>query len=350
MNIKLTAPILSNENIDHHVVCIRPKRVGGARIEQEIIGNKFVIHNYGHGGFGWSLLPGSVLHTINLFEKACETDASLRASKKITIIGSGCMGLLTAIMLAERGYEITVITEQTDQLTSHKAAGSVAVIAIKASHENQPLMDQMAVDSYRFYQRALNEKKQLFSGIEFLPVYMIHEGTPHYRYPLIKAGVTPPAEKVTVCFNDSVCYPAKKHETFFIDTRQVMQQFYSHAQSIGITFKNMKVTDVTALDDRVLFNCAGLGGRAWDPEPKLMVPVQGYTLQLKNQPPDALKYILYAHIKIDGKLREISLTPKGGGLLGGTVVNYEERLDTYAYNASFILERARIFFGGRKNN
>ena len=30
---------------------------------------KVVIHNYGHGGFGWSLLPGSVMHAIALFEQ-----------------------------------------------------------------------------------------------------------------------------------------------------------------------------------------------------------------------------------------------------------------------------------------
>ncbi|MCR6658623.1 MAG: hypothetical protein NVV72_04495 [Asticcacaulis sp.] len=36
-------------------VCLRPFRAAGPRIESETVGRKQVIHNYGHGGSGWSL-------------------------------------------------------------------------------------------------------------------------------------------------------------------------------------------------------------------------------------------------------------------------------------------------------
>ena len=49
----LTAPIISE------VVCIRPGRKAGVRLEREIVGGTFhVIHNYGHGGAGMSLAWG----------------------------------------------------------------------------------------------------------------------------------------------------------------------------------------------------------------------------------------------------------------------------------------------------
>ena len=38
---------------------IRPYRKGGIRLESEHIGNKYIIHNYGHGGGGFSLSYGS---------------------------------------------------------------------------------------------------------------------------------------------------------------------------------------------------------------------------------------------------------------------------------------------------
>jgi len=36
-------------------VCTRPFRAQGPRLDVEQIGHKTVVHNYGHGGSGWSL-------------------------------------------------------------------------------------------------------------------------------------------------------------------------------------------------------------------------------------------------------------------------------------------------------
>src|SRR5580700_9777256 len=40
-------------------VCLRPFRAAGPRLDVERVGDKTVIHNYGHGGSGWSLSWGS---------------------------------------------------------------------------------------------------------------------------------------------------------------------------------------------------------------------------------------------------------------------------------------------------
>jgi D-amino-acid oxidase len=40
-------------------VCTRPFRPAGPRQDVERVGDKFVVHNYGHGGSGWSLSWGS---------------------------------------------------------------------------------------------------------------------------------------------------------------------------------------------------------------------------------------------------------------------------------------------------
>src|SRR4051794_9322463 len=40
-------------------VCLRPFRAAGPRLEVEKVGDKTVVHNYGHGGSGWSLSWGS---------------------------------------------------------------------------------------------------------------------------------------------------------------------------------------------------------------------------------------------------------------------------------------------------
>jgi hypothetical protein len=43
----------------HITVCLRPFRAEGPRLDVETIGAKRVVHNYGHGGSGWSLSWGS---------------------------------------------------------------------------------------------------------------------------------------------------------------------------------------------------------------------------------------------------------------------------------------------------
>jgi glycine/D-amino acid oxidase-like deaminating enzyme len=45
----------SVDRITRITVCTRPFRAEGPRIELERVGQKNVVHNYGHGGSGWSL-------------------------------------------------------------------------------------------------------------------------------------------------------------------------------------------------------------------------------------------------------------------------------------------------------
>src|SRR5688572_5617140 len=40
-------------------VCSRPFRAAGPRLDTEMLGDTLVVHNYGHGGSGWSLSWGS---------------------------------------------------------------------------------------------------------------------------------------------------------------------------------------------------------------------------------------------------------------------------------------------------
>jgi len=40
-------------------VCTRPFRPAGPRLDTEMLGDTLVVHNYGHGGSGWSLSWGS---------------------------------------------------------------------------------------------------------------------------------------------------------------------------------------------------------------------------------------------------------------------------------------------------
>ncbi|RXD90589.1 FAD-dependent oxidoreductase, partial [Xanthomonas perforans] len=71
--------------------CTRPFRAQGPRIEAERIGRKTVVHNYGHGGSGWSLSWGAAEQALRLVRAA---DPAARA---LAVIGCGAIGLTTAL-------------------------------------------------------------------------------------------------------------------------------------------------------------------------------------------------------------------------------------------------------------
>src|SRR5579863_7370168 len=66
-------------------VCLRPFRAQGPRIEAERIGDTLVVHNYGHGGSGWSLPWGSASLAIQ--------KALVNSPTQVAVIGYGVIGL-----------------------------------------------------------------------------------------------------------------------------------------------------------------------------------------------------------------------------------------------------------------
>lgn len=119
--IKLTPPRLSAENIDEQVICIRPHRERIFKISTETYHDKIIFHNYGQGGAGWTFLFGCVNESIRLFEK--EAERSDLKHKPIGVIGAGCYGLLTAILLRQKGYQVSIVAKEIDAIASYKSAG-----------------------------------------------------------------------------------------------------------------------------------------------------------------------------------------------------------------------------------
>ena len=61
------APIRARtDRIFDIAVCLRPFRPAGPRVETERLGNVLIVHNYGHGGSGWSLSWGSAMEALPL--------------------------------------------------------------------------------------------------------------------------------------------------------------------------------------------------------------------------------------------------------------------------------------------
>jgi len=134
-------------------VCTRPFRLQGPRIETERVGRKTIVHNYGHGGSGWSLSWGSAELAVRL--------ALATGEDELAVIGCGAIGLTTALVAQRAGLHVRIYAkERPPEVRSFNATGvwspdSRVVAAQHSTPEFEKRWEEMARISFRRYQTLL---------------------------------------------------------------------------------------------------------------------------------------------------------------------------------------------------
>jgi glycine/D-amino acid oxidase-like deaminating enzyme len=279
--------------------CLRPFRPQGPRIEAERVGKKVVVHNYGHGGSGWSLSWGSARRAVELVR---ETGAS-----RIGVIGCGAIGLTTAVVAQRSGLAVTIYTkDQFPNVRSFRATGvwspSARICTLEnATPEFRKQWEQMARYSYFQYSAMLGLAG---SPVEWIEGYKLSdtpfaEGASLYthapypgepQYPHLEDDHTPdlmsgmqtlskdqhpfPVEHVRrvnmMMFNIPAYANALLQEFFGRGGQMVIREFASPAQ-----FQD--------LPEKTLVHATGYGAKALVGDASL-VPVRGQTARFIPQP------------------------------------------------------------------
>jgi glycine/D-amino acid oxidase-like deaminating enzyme len=148
------APIRASWNrIFDITVCIRPFRAAGPRLDTEMVGDTLVVHNYGHGGSGWSLSWGSATVAVE--------QAMARSPAEVAVLGCGALGLTAAIVAQRAGAKVTLYARDLMPDTrSARATGtwtpdSRIALADKAAPGFAALWERMARISYHTYRSYL---------------------------------------------------------------------------------------------------------------------------------------------------------------------------------------------------
>jgi len=276
-------------------VCLRPFRAQGPRLDTEQVGDKLVVHNYGHGGSGWSLSWGSGEIAVQKALAGGERD--------IAVIGCGALGLTAALIARRAGANVTIYArERLPEARSSRATGtwspdSRIALASAAAPDFPALWEQMCRTSFRNFQTFLGlpgapvewtdrysltdippeearERRRREDTIGFAQYQTrVRDLTP--RPQLLPPGSHPfPAPYVTrgtsPQFNIALYGRVLMSEFLQAGGKIEMREFHSPAE-------------LSTLKQKVVINCTGYGARAlWRDE--TITPVRGQIAWLIPQP------------------------------------------------------------------
>ena len=313
------APLeMSANRITRISVCLRPFRAAGPRLDVETVGDKRVVHNYGHGGSGWSLSWGS--STIAM-RKAMEG-----GTREVAVIGCGALGLTSAILLQRAGAKVTIYAkDRTPQTRSFRATGqwspdSRVADADRVDAGFPALWEDMARTSFAAHQTYLglpgepvsfHDRYNLAdapgSGAASSPPTPERPGAIRFaEYASRISDIVPHGRQLTAEENPFPVAFARRGASMQFNVSDLAHLLTSDFLAEGGKIEAMTFdtpADLSRLKEPVVVNCTGYGARAlWKDE--TITPVRGQIAWLAAQP--EVHYGLY--------YRHITVLPRPDGI------------------------------------
>ncbi|BFD45986.1 MAG: hypothetical protein DMENIID0002_06320 [Rickettsia endosymbiont of Sergentomyia squamirostris] len=355
---KITPPKLDTAYLGQKILCYRPMRHGSPKMSVEEKDSKIIANNYGHGGSGWTLGPGSAKYVNNLLINS-KYATDLTKDTPITIIGAGVLGLFTAYDLEQKGFKnITIVAEKFDGLASNNAGGLLALVSMDNGQKIQTVLQKIEIDAYKFYASIAKKQHPHFKeGAIIVPTYFRtreESGLEPYVGKVMK-----PAKDVTVDFDNGTTRKMIVYDDgIFMDTGILMAELNEYLRSKNIKFVQKKVNSFAELDGKFIFNCTGLGASKLNNDEKL-VSVQGHLIMLKDQNPKNLQYMILTRwdegkTKFGQKVeRDFYIFPKhmpntgvnDVGVIGGTFIEGATPATPNDEEFGIILQNAKEFYG-----
>lgn len=265
-------------------VCLRPFRAAGPRIEAEQLGRKLVVHNYGHGGSGWSLAWGSADVAVRM--------ALADGARDIAVIGAGALGMAAAITAQRAGANVTIYArEQFPDVRSARATGTwspdsrIAMAnAVDATFGDR--WEAMARKSFSTYQSYLGMPG---NPVEWTDRYNLSALSPEERAGQKKEesdflrlddrlhDITPRSEPYgpgTHPFPTPFAYRSSSLTFNVADLARRLTNDFLIAGGRIVPMEFHEPSEIARLKQKVVINCTGYGARAlWRDES--IVPVRG---------------------------------------------------------------------------
>ncbi len=301
----IAPPQIDSARVIRTVVGLRPFCPAGFALRAESFGGKVVVHNYGHGGGGFSLSWGCATLAADL--------VAHRSPSHAAVLGCGVIGITQARILQDRGWQVTIYAAELPPATTSNVAGAQwTPTTVFTSDAARPAF----LETFRKAAHIANRRFQLMVGptygVRWIDNYALardaQASVPEIdyatRYGIIDLyadvetidprfvpfrGYTEVHRFGTMLMEPNTFLPAVERDFLLQGGRIVVREFREPSQ-------------VAALRQPVVFNCTGLGSRALFNDTTLE-PVRGQLTILEPQPDIYYTYLtgqLYMFPRDDG--------------------------------------------------
>ena len=284
-------------------VCLRPFRPAGPRMDAERLGDTLVVHNYGHGGSGWSLSWGSSARAVRMAMQASPSE--------VAVIGCGVLGLTSAILAQRAGARVTIYArEQLPQTTSARATGewtpdSRIALAHAAGPDFAAVWEEMARTAFKTHRDYLGLPG---TPVEWIDQYAVSDESPQsgssappamdfavYRHRI--DDLTPKWRRLPADATPFKAASVSRGEIMIFNIADYGHTLLNDFFIAGGQFRRAEFHapwQIAALGKKVVINCTGYGARAlWKDE--TLTPVRGQIARLIPQP-DVRYGLVYRHV------------------------------------------------------
>jgi glycine/D-amino acid oxidase-like deaminating enzyme len=321
---------VSRDRLIRSVVGLRPYRSEGFVVESEKLGPKLLVHNYGHGGAGFTLSWGTASLAVDLAHDFIQTTRQPAKSgsklRRLTrssphhsfaVLGCGVSGLTTARLLQQRFSDgtanVTIYAKSLPPDTTSNIAGASwypssafnpEVITAKFSEQFQ----RACKISHRAFQTLVGPE----FGVRWIETYelIVNEASLHHE--MLGGAELYPQQQFYRDPQSFFGFPfTHQYNTMLIEPhtylRALLRDFYIAGGKVVVREFGSR-EEIARLREPLVFNCTGLGSRALFNDEKL-IPVRGQLEVLLPQPE-----VDYCYLAGSGYM----FPRRDGIILGGT--------------------------------
>jgi glycine/D-amino acid oxidase-like deaminating enzyme len=273
------------DRIIRTTVGLRPHRDAGFVLKADKLGDKLLVHNYGHGGAGMSLAWGTGLMAAEF--------ATDHPSRQAAVIGCGSVGLTCARQLQRRGFDVTIyaLAVPPNVTSNMSLAGFTPNSGLVENDRRTPEWDAQYLRAADIAYRQLQLLAGPHFGVSWLDNYTLVDELPsgqpqNPERPSLQApfnigrdvfgpGEHPFATKYAIRSPQIRIEPS-------IYLENVMRDFMLFGGHI-VMRKFDTPRDLMTLREPIVMNCTGLGARELFGDQEL-VPLKGQLTVLVPQP------------------------------------------------------------------